>query len=203
MERNPAEQRGSRPLTPGQVGFCGEAARSLHSHGRRTQNPPMSLSNKQLLALLGLKDGDAGATLGQRPSGRLRMIGQSGGPQPPAPPDSDRRGAPRFAPGETGWSGEAVLRPGTAVRIIDIACSGALIESPVRLYIDARMDLHLRADDRTRLVASGRVTRCAVASLSPMRFHAGIAFDAELDVTLEIDDKTEVTLVASRSRPVS
>jgi hypothetical protein len=93
-----------------------------------------------------------------------------------------------------------VLRPGTSVRIIDIARSGALIESPVRLYIDARMDLHLRADDRTRLVASGRVTRCAVASLSPMRFHAGIVFDPEVDVALELDGSMDVTLVASRIR---
>ena len=174
-------------------------------HGREVayaEPCQMSLSNKQLLALLGLKDGEAGATMGQRPSARIRIIGQSGGPQPPPRPDTDRRSTPRFTPGETGWSGEAVIRPGTSVRIIDIARTGALIESPVRLYIDARMDLHLRAGDQTRLVASGRVTRCAVASLSPMRFHAGIAFDSEVDVTLDIGDKTEVTLVASRIRPI-
>ena len=161
----------------------------------------MSLSNKQLLALLGLHDDSAGATLGQRPSGRLRMIGQSGGPPPIPPPSSDRRRAQRVTPREAGWSGEAMIRPGIEVRVIDIARSGALVESPVRLYIDARMDLHLRADDRTRLVASGRVTRCAVAGLSPMRFQAGIAFDADVDVTIEIDESMEVTLVASRPRP--
>lgn len=157
----------------------------------------MSLSNKQLLALLGLKDEEAGATLG-RPSGRHKMLGQSGGPQPVPPPEVDRRRAPRFEPAEAGWAGEAVLRPGTSVRIIDIARTGALIESPVRLHIDARMDLHLKSDDRTRVVASGRVTRCAVASLSPMRFHAGIAFDPEVDVSLELSGSMDVTLVASR-----
>lgn len=160
----------------------------------------MSLSNRQLLTLLGLRDDETGATLGQRPSGRFRMIGQSGGPPPVPPPAADRRRAERLTPKEAGWSGEAMIRPGTTVRVIDIARSGALIESPVRLYIDARMDLHLRADDRTRLVASGRVTRCAVAGLSPMRFQAGIAFDADVDVTIEIDESMEVTLVASRVR---
>ncbi len=160
----------------------------------------MSLSNKQLRALLGLRDGEAGATLGQRPSGRLRMIGQSGGPSPVPPPSTNRRRSDRFEPSEAGWSGEAVLRPGTSVRIKDIGRSGALIESPVRLYIGARMDLHLVADDRTRLVASGRVTRCAVASLSPMRFHAGIAFDTDLDVSPDLDGASDVTLVASRAR---
>ena len=103
-------------------------------HGREVayaEPCQMSLSNKQLLALLGLKDGEAGATLGQRPSARIRIIGQSGGPQPPPRPDTDRRSTPRFTPGETGWSGEAVIRPGTSVRIIDIARTGALNELTV------------------------------------------------------------------------
>ncbi len=161
------------------------------------------MTNKQLLALLGFKDEHAGAVLGSRPSARLRIIGQSGGPRPVPRPDENRRRSPRLSPADTHWAEEALLRPGTAVRVVDIARAGALLESPTRLHLDVGMELLLTpADKPSRVLVSGRILRCTVANLSPLTFHAAMAFDTELDELAVVEAGGDEELVHSfvRSR---
>jgi hypothetical protein len=91
---------------------------------------------------------------------------------------SDRRRAHRRTPDVAGWSGHAVLRPGLAVRIINIGSFGALVETAARLRPGRSAELQLIAagTDRKQVV-TGRVERCQVITLKPLVFHGAIAFE--------------------------
>ncbi len=90
---------------------------------------------------------------------------------------------PRLQPESTGWNEEAVLRPGLLVRVVDIGPLGALLESPVRLRPGIRTELQLSANhaDR-RLIVSGRVGRCHIATLDPLRYRGSIEFDRVVEL---------------------
>ena len=92
--------------------------------------------------------------------------------------DLDRRRALRRTPAVAGWSGDAVLRPGLIVRIINIGPFGALVESAARLRPGRIAELQLAAagTDRKQVVP-GRVARCHVITLQPLVFHGAIAFE--------------------------
>jgi hypothetical protein len=105
-------------------------------------------------------------------------MGRAGGPEPVAPPAENRRRALRRLPRETTWSELAVLRPGTPVRLVDVSQSGVLLESATRLPVDVRTELQLTAcDTRERTLVVGRIRRCSVAALNPLRFKAAMEFD--------------------------
>jgi hypothetical protein len=90
----------------------------------------------------------------------------------------DRRRGQRGAPDHSGWCGQAVLRPGLPVRILNIGPFGALVECPARLRPGRRAELQLLpAGSARRQVVSGRVERCEVIALQPLSFHGAIAFE--------------------------
>jgi hypothetical protein len=91
---------------------------------------------------------------------------------------SDRRRARRGSADLAGWSGDAVLRPGLLVRIVNIGPLGALVESPARLRPgrNAELQLVVAQTDQKQVVA-GRVERCQVIALKPLSFQGAIAFE--------------------------
>lgn len=91
----------------------------------------------------------------------------------------DRRRAPRVAPEVTPWSRAALLRPGLEVEVVNLSPWGALVESPGRLHPGARTELHLLGADR-RLVP-GRIHRCRVTHLNPLRYEGAVVFDQRLE----------------------
>ena len=95
----------------------------------------------------------------------------------------ERRRMPRLAPESTGWSEDAVLRPGLVVRVVNIGPLGALLESTCRLRPGARTELHLTAchADR-RLVVGGRVGRCQISRLEPLRYRGAVEFDRMVEL---------------------
>jgi hypothetical protein len=94
---------------------------------------------------------------------------------------SERRRARRRPPQVAGWSGDAVLRPGLLVRIVNIGPFGALVESQGRLRPGHSAELQLVAagTDHKRMVP-GRIERCQVIALQPLSFRGAIAFEAAL-----------------------
>jgi hypothetical protein len=141
----------------------------------------MALTKVQVQTLLGLKESGIGKELGIRPEPNRRVMGRSGGPTPPPRPAGDRRRGRRQLPRETAWSELAVVRPGTSVRLVDVSRSGVLLESATRLPVDVRTELQLTAcDTRERVLVVGRIRRCSVAALNPVRFKAAMEFDEVL-----------------------
>jgi hypothetical protein len=89
----------------------------------------------------------------------------------------DRRlsgGGPRFAAG-------AVLRPGQEVILVNLSSRAALVESGTRLRPGAQAELQL-CGRGTRMTVRGRVERCHVARLDPLRYHGVVIFDESVDV---------------------
>jgi hypothetical protein len=67
--------------------------------------------------------------------------------------------------------------------VVDIGPLGALLESGVRLRPGVRTELHLTASHADgRLVVSGRVGRCHVCGLEPMRYRGAIEFDRVVEL---------------------
>ena len=91
----------------------------------------------------------------------------------------DRRAAGRVSPEERGWRSAAVLRPGLDVQILDLSAGGARISTRARLKPGAPAELHLTAD--TRRAVLGRIGRCRVARLMPLRYEGVVVFDEPFD----------------------
>ena len=87
----------------------------------------------------------------------------------------ERRGTTRVSPHETPWSAAGRLRHGQDVVLVNVSQGGALIESASALNPGARTDLQLLG--KTRRSVPGRVARCRITALSPLRFEGAIAFD--------------------------
>lgn len=88
-------------------------------------------------------------------------------------------GGPRFGAG-------AVLRPGQAVVLINISSRGALVESAARLRPGARTELQL-CGGGTRARVTGRIERCQVVRLDPVRYHGVIVFEERVDIGASIE----------------
>jgi hypothetical protein len=96
----------------------------------------------------------------------------------------ERRRMPRLSPESTGWRELALLRPGVSVRVVNIGPLGALLESPRRLRPGIRAELQLTAThDERRMVVSGRLGRCHVAGLDPLRYRGAVEFDRIVELT--------------------
>lgn len=90
----------------------------------------------------------------------------------------DRRRAGRRPPDVAGWSGEALLRPGLLVRIVNIGPFGVLVESTAGLRPGRHAELQLmEAGTDHRVLVPGRVERCQVIGLQPLSFRGAIAFE--------------------------
>jgi hypothetical protein len=97
---------------------------------------------------------------------------------------AERRRGRRDAPTSSGWSGEAVLRPGLFVQIVNIGPFGALVECQARLRPGRRAELQLvPAGTLRKQIVPGRVERCEVVALRPLSFRGAIAFETMLGST--------------------
>ena len=92
----------------------------------------------------------------------------------------ERRCAERVAPEHTSWRTLALLRPGRDVVLINLSAGGALIESPTRLSPGARTELQLFG--MPRQLIRGRLDRCRIAQLEPLRYEGAIVFDERLEM---------------------
>ena len=66
--------------------------------------------------------------------------------------------------------------------MVNLSAGGALVESPTRLAPGARTELHLFGSPRCSV--AGRVERCRVLRLEPLRYEGAIAFDVLLDLAV-------------------
>lgn len=87
----------------------------------------------------------------------------------------------RVPPSRTPWHDAALLRPGLEVRVINVSCGGALIESGNRMHPGTRTELQLSG--RIRQAVRGRIDRCRVTELDPIRYEGAIVFDQRLEWT--------------------
>jgi hypothetical protein len=96
----------------------------------------------------------------------------------------ERRRMPRLAPESTGWRELAVLRPGVSVRVVNIGPLGALLESHRRLRPGLKAELQLTAThNERRLIVCGRLGRCHVSGLEPLRYRGAVEFDRIIELT--------------------
>ncbi len=93
----------------------------------------------------------------------------------------ERRCDHRIEPAGTAWRVDAVLRPGQSVRLLNISRCGALVESRARLRPGARTELQL-AGLAARRTFRGRLERCHVATLDPLRYRGVVVFDESEDL---------------------
>ncbi len=103
----------------------------------------------------------------------------------------DRRREHRTSGGGSRWRVTAVLRPGQPITILNISSRAALVESAARLRPGARTEVqlaggHARASIGVPAVAlakvGGRLDRCYVAALEPIRYRGVLLFDQCVDV---------------------
>jgi PilZ domain len=73
------------------------------------------------------------------------------------------------------------MRPGHEVEVLNLSPGGALIASAARMNPGARAELQLAGT--LRRAVRGRVARCRVVCLDPLRFEGAITFDEPLDET--------------------
>lgn len=93
--------------------------------------------------------------------------------------DPDRRREPRVA----GTGLRARVRPGYRLIIIDLSCSGALVEARRPLRPGSHVDLHFESEARGAMVGA-RVVRCAVAAIdseSGVTYRAALRFHESCD----------------------
>ena len=102
----------------------------------------------------------------------------------------ERRTERRCAGAGPRWKREAVLRPGVPVVVVNISNRAALVESSARLRPGSLTDIQL-SDHETRLRIRGRLERCYVAALEPIRYRGLIVFEQPIEVTEEIDTRRE------------
>ena len=95
--------------------------------------------------------------------------------------DSRERRRARRSAGGGRWSPDAVLRPGQPVTLLNISSHAALVESPSRLRPGARTEMQL-AGAHVRASVGGRLDRCYVAALEPLRYRGVLVFDHCVDV---------------------
>ena len=74
---------------------------------------------------------------------------------------------------------DGVLRPGQPVVVVNINSRAALVESDVRLRPGATTELQL-ANGGGRLSIKGRLDRCHVSALEPLRYRGLLVFEQQL-----------------------
>lgn len=103
----------------------------------------------------------------------------------------ERRRERRSSGGGSLWRAHAVLRPGLPVTLLNISSRAALVESAARLRPGARTEVqltgaHVRPAIGLAAAAlakvGGRLDRCYVAAIEPMRYRGVLVFDERVDV---------------------
>lgn len=93
----------------------------------------------------------------------------------------ERRRERRRPGGGPRWQVHAVLRPGQAVTLLNISSHAALVESDARLRPGAKTELQLAASG-SRASIRGRLERCHVAALEPLRYRGVLLFEQLLAI---------------------
>jgi hypothetical protein len=93
----------------------------------------------------------------------------------------ERRGEPRLTGGGSRWNTSAVLRPGQPISLINICSRAALVESGSRLRPGALTEMQLAQAGR-RASVKGRLERCSVVALEPIRYRGVLIFEQCMDV---------------------
>ena len=93
----------------------------------------------------------------------------------------ERRRERRHSGGGRRWQQDAVLRPGQPVLLLNISGRAALVESGARLRPGAHTELQLSGAGM-RLGIKGRLDRCHVAALAPLRYRGVLFFEQRLDL---------------------
>ena len=93
----------------------------------------------------------------------------------------ERRRECRCPGGGSRWRSHALLRPGQSVTLLNINSRAALVESAARLRPGAHTEVQL-AGSQARTCISGRLERCYVAALEPIRYRGVLLFDQRVDV---------------------
>lgn len=75
---------------------------------------------------------------------------------------------------------DAVLRPGQTVVLVNINSRAALVESDARLRPGAHTELQLATEGR-RTNIKGRLDRCHVSALEPLRYRGLLVFEERLE----------------------
>lgn len=92
---------------------------------------------------------------------------------------TDRRTSERASPAPAGWTPRAILRPGHAITLVNVAAGGVLIRTGARVLPGKRVDLQLLREGGKQ-AAGGRVVRCRVLGLGPLSYEAAIALEGKL-----------------------
>jgi hypothetical protein len=86
---------------------------------------------------------------------------------------SERRRERRQTGGGERWRALAVLRPGQPITLLNITSRAALVESTARLRPGAH-------DSRANV--RGRLDRCHVVALEPIRYRGVVLFEERVDL---------------------
>lgn len=93
----------------------------------------------------------------------------------------ERRRDRRRPAGGRDWPLHAVLRPGVSVTLLNISCRAALVESGARLRPGAQTEMQLGSGGG-RASIRGRLDRCYVAGLEPLRYRGVLLFDRQVEI---------------------
>jgi hypothetical protein len=93
----------------------------------------------------------------------------------------DRRTERRRTAGGVRCRADAVLRPGQPVVVLNINSRAALVESEARLRPGALTELQL-AGSGGRTSVRGRLDRCHVSALEPLRYRGLLVFEQPLQL---------------------
>ena len=100
---------------------------------------------------------------------------------------SERRAEARRSAGSARCRPDALLRPGQAVMLLNINSRAALVESDARLRPGAITELQLGLRGH-RACIKGRLDRCYVAGLEPLRYRGLLVFEHRLELADEHND---------------
>jgi hypothetical protein len=93
----------------------------------------------------------------------------------------ERRREPRQTGGGERWRALAVLRPGQPITLLNITSRAALVESAARLRPGAFAEMQLAGPD-SRASVRGRLDRCHVVALEPIRYRGVVLFEERIDI---------------------
>lgn len=99
----------------------------------------------------------------------------------------ERRTEERRTAGGVRCRPEAVLRPGQPVVVLNINSRAALVESGARLRPGALTELQL-ASGNGRTSIRGRLDRCHVCALEPLRYRGLLVFDERLELARDASE---------------
>ena len=100
----------------------------------------------------------------------------------------ERRREPRRSGGGERWHSLAILRPGQAITLLNISSRAALVESEARLRPGARTEMHL-AGLESRASVRGRLDRCHVVALEPIRYRGVVMFEERINIGDGLSDE--------------